>query len=84
MKIPLLPLHIITTQMIERECAEKTQMLIDLEVMRLLTSDFIPQIEQLITARSQALIGRSAHGRRKARRKVFRQAQKLKMSMKVA
>lgn len=80
MKIPFLLFHIVSEQVL----LEKEQMSAKLDVLRLLTSPFIPNIEQLITARHEAMIGREAYGRRKAQRKVAQAASSLRVGIETA
>ena len=56
----------------------------DLEDMRWYTSDFIPELEDLLFALQQARVGASAYGRRKNRRRLLRVWNKVKTRMTAA
>lgn len=79
MKIPFLPLHIVKTQVLVEALQQKDK----LDAMRCLTSDFIPDIDVLLIARREARIGSSAYGRRKARRKLERKAEIVRLGMRL-
>ncbi len=80
MKIPLLPLHIVGGQVL----LEKEQMRVNLDALRSLTSDYIPDIEQLLIALREAKVGSAAYGRRKKRRNQLRKAHNLKVKIEAA
>lgn len=82
MKIPFIKYHIFVLS--EERVLEMEQDEIKLDALRSLTSDFIPEIDQLIIARHEAKVGHSSHGRRKARRKVLRRAHELKVMIEQA
>ena len=80
MKIPFTNYHIVN----ERVLVEKNEEQVKLDALLSLTSDSIPEIEQLLIALREEKVGHSARGRRRAKRKVLRCARELKVMMEEA
>jgi len=72
----ILGFHIISDVELRRQIEAKAD-----TVLRALTSDFMPDIEQVVIAMKAAKVGASSHGRRLKKRKVLRALYKLRQRM---